>query len=287
MIRRHKPSNPYGNRVAQLRCGCNVVAAIEAQQHRLIGDLAGIGEYPAQKLPGAALAVLALRSQSPGEALALVANVAGDRAVAVMALVSPRHALLAACTIVERVDIETGFSVGCKRTIKSRLAMAPHACPCTGVASPPKSAARSFRSRGHHLGAERPDSRSRVHRPALWHEPHTGGQCSRRHALHGRRRTNECRQKFIDFLKRLQHDAERPVFVIVDGHGSHHRARKILDFVRATDGRLRRFFLPPYSPELNADELIQAVYRHMRSLQKMPALTQAFFCERRVRYAMT
>lgn len=113
--------------------------------------------------------------------------------------------------------------------------------------------------------------------------------------------------KFIDFLKRLMHNAERPVFVIVDGHPSH-RARKVLDFVRSTDGQLRLFFLPPYSPELNPDELVwnhlkthgigkkilrsreeltQAVYRHMHSLQKTPDIIRRFFRERHVRYAMT
>lgn len=113
--------------------------------------------------------------------------------------------------------------------------------------------------------------------------------------------------KFIDFLKRLMHNAERPVFVVVDGHPSH-RARKVLDFVRSTDGKLRLFFLPPYSPELNPDELvwnhlkthgigkmvlrsreelIQAVYRHMHSLQKTPDIIRRFFRERHVRYAMS
>ena len=58
--------------------------------------------------------------------------------------------------------------------------------------------------------------------------------------------------KFIDFLKRLLHNAERPVFLIVDGHPSH-RARKVFEFVRKTEGKLRLFFLPPYSPELNPD----------------------------------
>jgi len=112
--------------------------------------------------------------------------------------------------------------------------------------------------------------------------------------------------KFIDFLKRLMHNAERPVFVIVDGHPSH-RARKVLEFVRSTNGKLRLFFLPPYSPELNPDELvwnhlkthgignkilrsreelIEAVYRQMRSLQKMPHVIRRFFRERHVRYAM-
>ena len=39
--------------------------------------------------------------------------------------------------------------------------------------------------------------------------------------------------KFIEFLKRLLHNAERPVFLIVDGHPSH-RARKVFEFVRKT-----------------------------------------------------
>ncbi|MDZ7788587.1 MAG: IS630 family transposase [Halofilum sp. (in: g-proteobacteria)] len=111
--------------------------------------------------------------------------------------------------------------------------------------------------------------------------------------------------KFIDFLKRLIHDAERPAFVIVDGHPSH-RARKVREFVRASDGKVRLFFLPPYSPELNPDELVwnhlkthgigkkvllsrdelvEAVYRGMRSLQKTPALIKRFFHERHVCYA--
>ncbi|MEE9279078.1 MAG: IS630 family transposase [Myxococcota bacterium] len=57
-------------------------------------------------------------------------------------------------------------------------------------------------------------------------------------------------EKFIDFLKRMMHNADRPIFLIVDGHPAH-RARKVLEFVESTDGWLRLFFLPPYSPELN------------------------------------
>jgi len=53
--------------------------------------------------------------------------------------------------------------------------------------------------------------------------------------------------KFIEFLKRLLHNASRPVFLIVDCHPSH-RAKKVLAFVRSTEGRLRLFFLPPYAP---------------------------------------
>lgn len=110
--------------------------------------------------------------------------------------------------------------------------------------------------------------------------------------------------KFIDFLKRLVHNQMRPIFLIVDGHPSH-RARKVIEYVRRTDGWLRLFFLPPYSPELNPDELVwnnlknhgigkriiqtrdqmtKIVLGHMRSLQKTPALIRAFFREPNLRY---
>lgn len=48
--------------------------------------------------------------------------------------------------------------------------------------------------------------------------------------------------KFIEFAKKLLHDADGPVFLIVDGHPAH-RAKKVKAFVESTDGRLR-FVLP-------------------------------------------
>ena len=112
-------------------------------------------------------------------------------------------------------------------------------------------------------------------------------------------------EKFIVFLKRLIHNAKRPIFLIVDRHPSH-RARKVLAFVRSTKGRLRLFFLPPYSPELNPDELVwnhlknhgvgkrmirdrdhlkRTVLGHLRSLQRLPEIVRGFFHEPHVRYA--
>lgn len=61
--------------------------------------------------------------------------------------------------------------------------------------------------------------------------------------------------KFIDFLKRLMIGIDQPIFLIVDGHPSH-RAKKVFEFIRKTNGMLRLYFLPPYSPELNPDELV-------------------------------
>jgi transposase len=112
--------------------------------------------------------------------------------------------------------------------------------------------------------------------------------------------------KFIEFLKRLIHNASRPVFLIVDRHPSH-RAKKVLEFVRSTEGRLRLFFLPPYAPDLNPDEHVwnhlknhgvgkrairsreqfrEVVLGHMRSLQRLPDVIRRFFRDPHLRYIL-
>jgi len=60
---------------------------------------------------------------------------------------------------------------------------------------------------------------------------------------------------FINFCKRLIHDQGGPVFLIVDGHPVH-RSNAVKEFVASTQGRLRLFHLPAYSPELNPDEWV-------------------------------
>lgn len=113
--------------------------------------------------------------------------------------------------------------------------------------------------------------------------------------------------RFIEFLKRLTTGTDRPVFLIVDGHPTH-RAVKVRKFVAATEGRLRLFFLPPYSPELNPDESVwnYVKYHHvgkamitgpdqfralvfavLRRLQKMPALVRSFFGQKELRYIIS
>jgi len=110
---------------------------------------------------------------------------------------------------------------------------------------------------------------------------------------------------FIDFLKRLLHNAPGPVFLIVDGHPAH-KASAVSKFVASTAGRLRLFFLPPYSPELNPDELVwndlknnglgrrpaagpahlkAGVLSHMRSLQRTPSRVRSFFLAPDTAYA--
>ena len=60
---------------------------------------------------------------------------------------------------------------------------------------------------------------------------------------------------FIEFLKRLAAGAKRAIFLIVD-RGPAHRANKTAAFVDTLGGKLRLFFLPPYSPDLNPDDLV-------------------------------
>jgi transposase len=59
---------------------------------------------------------------------------------------------------------------------------------------------------------------------------------------------------FIDFCRRLLHDAPGPVFLVLDGHPVH-RSKAVKQFADATGGQLRLWFLPGYSPELNPDEM--------------------------------
>jgi transposase len=109
---------------------------------------------------------------------------------------------------------------------------------------------------------------------------------------------------FITFLKRFLLGAKRPLFLILDGHPSH-KSKLVREFVASTNGKLRIFFLPAYSPQLNPDELVwnnvknrvgrsmlagpidlkKRVHSQMRWLQKNPSVVRNFFQEPHVRYA--
>ena len=110
--------------------------------------------------------------------------------------------------------------------------------------------------------------------------------------------------RFIEFCKKLLADTDGPVYLVVDGHPAH-RAKLVTEFVDSTDGRLRLFVLPAYSPQLNPDEWVWKNVKHdrvgrtsatgpeqfkakvisaLRRLQKMPALVRAFFSDPDLRY---
>lgn len=104
-------------------------------------------------------------------------------------------------------------------------------------------------------------------------------------------------QVFVEFLKRLMHGRRRAIFLIVDGHPAH-RSKSATTYVDSLGGKLKLFFLPPYSPELNPDEFVwndvknngvgrtlvhgprdlhRVVVGRLRYLQKSPDIVRSFF----------
>lgn len=102
---------------------------------------------------------------------------------------------------------------------------------------------------------------------------------------------------FVEFLKKLMHDTDGPVFLILDNL-SVHKARIVQKYVDSLDGRLTLFFLPAYSPELNPDEWVWKNVKHdqvgrsaitrkseffelitqaLERLQNLPGVVRGFF----------
>jgi transposase len=113
-------------------------------------------------------------------------------------------------------------------------------------------------------------------------------------------------QRFIAFVRRLLRQRRgRKIFLILDGHSAHCSAesRAWLD---AHAARIRVFFLPTYSPDLNPDEylnndvktnavgrqrpadesqLIANLETYLRDTQRRPNIIKRYFHAEAVRYA--
>jgi len=110
---------------------------------------------------------------------------------------------------------------------------------------------------------------------------------------------------FLEFLRRLERQVGRPLYLIVDGHPVH-RARQVKAWLKEDGRKIRLFFLPGYSPELNPDELlnqdvksnalgrrrardqaelIHNVRGYLRGRQRQPQVVRNYFKEEHVRYA--
>ncbi len=111
---------------------------------------------------------------------------------------------------------------------------------------------------------------------------------------------------FLDFLERLvKSESGRKVYFIVDRH-SVHKSAAVSRWVEKNSDKIALFFLPPYSPELNPDELlnqdlknnarrrqraatrsemIKAVRSFMRSRQRTPVIVKRYFSPPAVAYA--
>jgi transposase len=65
---------------------------------------------------------------------------------------------------------------------------------------------------------------------------------------------------FVAMLKQIMRRRRKPLFLVIDSLPAH-KAKLVRDYVEATDGKLKLYFLPGYAPELNPDEL---VWSHMK-----------------------
>jgi transposase len=110
---------------------------------------------------------------------------------------------------------------------------------------------------------------------------------------------------FLGFLQRLMKQAQRKIFLIIDGHPVH-RAKLVQAWREEHREDMEIIYLPGYSPELNPDELLNQdvkanalrkrrpkqvrhltvdVRSYLFSTQKRPDVVRSYFEERHVRYA--
>jgi len=103
--------------------------------------------------------------------------------------------------------------------------------------------------------------------------------------------------KLIDFMRRLVKDTKKKVFLILDNLRAHH-SKKVHTWLEKHKAEIEVFFLPPYAPEYNPDELLNSnlkknignramprsekelehnVRSHMKSIQLKPDKIKAFF----------
>lgn len=111
--------------------------------------------------------------------------------------------------------------------------------------------------------------------------------------------------KLIDFMRRLVHDSEKKVFLILDNLRVHH-ARRVTAWLEKNKTEIEVFYLPPYAPEYNPDELLNSdlkrgiskrpsprsekelehnVRSHLKGVQLRPGKIQGFFGASTTAYA--
>ena len=116
---------------------------------------------------------------------------------------------------------------------------------------------------------------------------------------------NVTSEVFIDFLKRLTSQMDRNIILIVDGHPAH-RSKKVKNYISSTKEKLRLFYLPPYSPDLNPDEYVWNELKNsiigrsivesksdlknkaisgLRSIQKSKNKVRSYFTSKTTKYA--
>ena len=76
-------------------------------------------------------------------------------------------------------------------------------------------------------------------------------------------------EKLIDFMTRLIADSKKKVFLVLDNLRVH-RAKLVQSWVEEHKDRIELFFLPPYSPEYNPDELLNSDIKRNAGAKQSP-----------------
>lgn len=118
-------------------------------------------------------------------------------------------------------------------------------------------------------------------------------------------RENMNADKLIDFMRRLVNDSKKKVFLILDNLRVHH-ANKVSAWLEKHKDKIEVFYLPPYAPEYNPDELLNSdlkrgiskclsprsekelehnVRSHLKSVQLNSDKVKGFFGTKTTRYA--
>jgi len=75
--------------------------------------------------------------------------------------------------------------------------------------------------------------------------------------------------KLIDFMRRLVCESKKKVFLILDNLRAHH-SKKVRAWLEKHKHEIEVFYLPPYAPEYNPDELLNGDLKRGISKRSMP-----------------
>ena len=76
-------------------------------------------------------------------------------------------------------------------------------------------------------------------------------------------------EKLIDFMSRLIKDSKKKVFLVLDNLRVHH-SKVVATWVEEHKTEIELFFLPPYAPEYNPDELLNSDIKRNASAKQSP-----------------
>ncbi len=80
---------------------------------------------------------------------------------------------------------------------------------------------------------------------------------------------NMTSSKLIDFMSRLIKDIDKKAFLILDNLRVHH-SRKVREWLSKHIDKIEIFYLPPYAPEYNPDELVNSELKRNIGNSSMP-----------------